>query len=84
MVTMATSSAGSSGLSVSGDADIKGRLTVAGRDVTSLLETIEKRLAILVPDPALLKQYEALQQAYDHYKTLEALCVPTDKDRAKG
>jgi len=39
-----------------------------------MLEGIEQRLSILVPDPKKLQQYEALQQAYEHYKTLEALC----------
>jgi hypothetical protein len=46
-----------------------------------MLATIEKRLAILTPDPAKLEHFEALQKAYDHYKTLEALCeVPEKKD----
>ena len=62
-------------LSVSGDADIKGKLTVGGRDVLALLDKIQDRLAILIPDPDLLEKYEALKQAYDQYKLLEALCV---------
>jgi len=62
-------------LSVSGDADIKGNLRVKGIDVVEVLAKIQDRLAILVPDPALLEKYDALKQAYDHYKTLEALCV---------
>ena len=37
------------------------------------LEAIEKRLLILVPDPEKLEQWEALREAYDHYKSLEAL-----------
>ena len=37
------------------------------------LTTIEDRLSILVPDPEKLKKWEALQEAYNHYKSLEAL-----------
>jgi len=52
------------------DADI----TIGGRSMKKMLEGIEQRLSILVPDPKKLERYEALQQAYEHYKTLEALC----------
>ena len=55
--------------------------TVSAKDVNidgvSLKETlsaIQARLAILVPDPVLLEKYEALRNAYETYKTLEALC----------
>lgn len=66
-------------LQVSGDASISGTLKVGKVNVTELLEQIQDRLAILVPNPALLEKYEALQEAYEHYKTLEALCVDADK-----
>jgi hypothetical protein len=39
-----------------------------------VLETIEKRLSILQPDPEKLAHFESLRKAYEHYKTLEALC----------
>ena len=71
-----TLSAGTSpSLKVSGDADIQGNLTVNGANISELLEKIQERLAILVPDPKRLEKYEALKQAYDNYKLLEALCV---------
>lgn len=71
-----TLSAGSSpSLQVSGDADIRGNLTVNGANISQILEKIQERLAILVPDPKRLEKYEALKQAYDNYKLLEALCV---------
>jgi hypothetical protein len=71
-----TVSAGTSpSLQVSGDADIKGNLTVNGSNISEILEKIQERLAILVPDPKRLEKYEALKQAYDNYKLLEALCV---------
>ena len=62
-------------LKVSGDADIQGNLTVNGSNISEILAKIQDRLAILVPDPKRLEKYEALQQAYEHYKLLEALCV---------
>ena len=48
-----------------------------------ILDKIQDRLAILVPDPALLEKYEALKQAYDQYKLLEALCVEQNIPESK-
>lgn len=67
-------------ISVSGDADIAGKLKVGGKDIAKSLEAIERRLAILVPDPDKLEHFEALKKAYDHYKTLEALCQLPKKE----
>lgn len=78
-----TSTGSSNGISVSGDADITGSLRVGGKDVAKSLEAIERRLAILVPDPKKLEQYEALQKAYKHYKMLEALCEERTDDESK-
>ena len=41
---------------------------------------MEQRLSILVPDPEKLEKFEALKKAYEHYKTMEALCFPNDKE----
>lgn len=71
----------SSALEVSGDANFKGDIKWKGRSLGTLLETIEKRLAILTPDPEKLEHFEALQKAYDHYKILEALCQIPKKDK---
>ena len=43
------------------------------KDVEQRLTAIEQRLAILVPDLAKLEKWEALREAYEHYKSLEAL-----------
>jgi hypothetical protein len=51
------------------DADI----FVQGKSMKAWMESVEKRLAILEPKPELLEKYEALQNAYDTYKTLESL-----------
>jgi hypothetical protein len=69
------------GLHVTSDAEFDGDIKWKGRSLGDLLTTIEKRLAILTPDPAKLAHYESLQKAYQHYKTLEALCdTPSKKE----
>jgi hypothetical protein len=73
-----TSSSSTPSIKVTGDAEFEGSVKVKGKDLAKSLEAIEKRLAILVPDPKKLEKYEALQRAYDHYKLLEALCHETD------
>jgi hypothetical protein len=67
------------GIEMDEDADI----TIGGRSMKKLLESIEHRLSILVPDPKKLERYEALKQAYEHYKTLEALCNEEPKTDTK-
>jgi hypothetical protein len=71
----------SSGITVDGDAEFKGNIKVNGRDLTEWMATLEKRLAILVPDPKKLEKYEALKKAYNHYKMLEALCEADDEQK---
>ena len=63
-----------SSLNVKGHAEFEGKVKVNGQDIGEFMETISKRLAILVPDPEKLEHFEALKKAYNHYKTLEALC----------
>ena len=64
----------SPGLKVNGDAEFEGKVMINGRNISEFMETISKRLAILVPDPDKLEHFAALKKAYEHYKTLEALC----------
>ena len=69
-------------LQVSGDAEFEGDIKWRGQSLVELLKAINNRLAILVPDPAKLEHFESLKKAYDHYKTLEALCeLPTKKEK---
>jgi hypothetical protein len=68
-------------LHVTGDTEFEGSVKIKGKDLAKSLEAIEKRLAILVPDPKKLEKYEALQKAYAHYKLLEALCNGDDDDK---
>lgn len=68
-------------ITVSGNAEFDGEIKWKGRDLGKLLETIEKRLAILTPNPKKLEKFEALRKAYDHYKLLEALCQEDEDDK---
>ena len=61
-----------SGMNVDGNINATD-LTIDGMSVKETLEKIQDRLAILVPDPAKLEKYEALQAAYNQYKMLERL-----------
>jgi hypothetical protein len=62
---------GSDGIQMDNETDIK----IGSRSLKTFMEKVEQRLAILQPDPELLDKFEALKQAYEHYKTLEALCM---------
>ena len=69
------------GLYVSTDASFDGDVKIKGVSILETLNKIERRLAILRPDPEKLEHFEALRKAYEHYKTLEALCeVPTPEE----
>ena len=39
------------------------------------METVSNRLSILTPNPELLEKYDALKEAYEHYKILEKICT---------
>jgi hypothetical protein len=68
------------GIQVKGDAEFEGKVKINGQDLAQFMETISNRLAILVPDPAKLEHFAALKKAYEHYKTLEALCeIPKEE-----
>jgi hypothetical protein len=70
------------GLKVSGDAEFEGKVMINGRNISEFMETISNRLAILQPDPAKLEHFAALKKAYEHYKTLEALCqLPKEENK---
>lgn len=70
-----------SSVQIKGDAEFEGKVMINKRDLGEFMETMSKRLAILIPDPKKLEHFKALQKAYDHYKTLEALCeLPENTD----
>ncbi len=71
----------SSGLHVTSDAEFEGDVKIKGVSILETLNKIEKRLSILRPDPEKLAHFESLKKAYEHYKTLEALCeLPTKEE----
>ena len=51
------------------DADI----FINGQSLSDWMSAVEQRLSILRPRPELQEKYSALQEAYEHYKTLEAI-----------
>lgn len=66
----------------------KGKLKVEGKEADILINeqslsdwmrAVEKRLSILQPKPELQEKYTALEEAYNHYKTLEALLYDDQK-----
>lgn len=56
------------------DADI----VMNGASLKDMLNGITDRLSILQPKPELLEKYANLREAYEHYKTLEALLHEAD------
>ena len=79
--TITTSFHSNPTVKVTGDASFDGDVTIKGVSIAKTLNEINRRLAILVPDPEKLEHFEALKKAYSHYKTLEALCeFPIDDD----
>jgi hypothetical protein len=55
-------------------------ITVGGKSLKEFMNKMEERLAILVPNPAKLEQFEALKKAYEHYKLMESLCQESPKE----
>lgn len=66
-------------LHVTGDSKFDGDIQIKGVSILETLESINKRLAILQPNPDKLKKFEALKKAYEHYKVLESLCEIEEK-----
>ena len=46
---------------------------INGQSLSDWMSAVEQRLSILRPKPELQEKYQALQAAYEHYKTLERL-----------
>ena len=58
-------------LLVGGDAEIEGKLVVGGKNIADSLEKIEKRLAILHPNPELEARWDSLRELAEKYRELE-------------
>ena len=59
-------------LSVKGDADFEGNVTIKGKSLSEMLNKIEERLAILHPNPELEEKWDNLRALRNAYTELEA------------
>ncbi len=66
-------------LSVKGNADFEGEVTIKGKNLTDMLEKIEERLAILHPNPKLEDKWDELKELGKRYKELEAEIIEKEK-----
>ena len=55
--------------------EVDGDIKVGGKSLKDFMEVVSERLNILTPNPELLEKYDALKEAYEHYKILEKLCT---------
>jgi len=54
-------------------------LIINEQSLSDWMQAVNKRLSILQPKPELHEKYTALEEAYNHYKTLEALLYDDQK-----
>jgi hypothetical protein len=66
-------------LSVKGDADFEGEVTIKGKSLTEMLDKIEERLAILHPNPELEDRWDELKELGKRYKELEQEIIEKEK-----
>ena len=66
-------------LSVKGNADFEGDVTIKGKSLTGMIEKIEERLAILHPNPELEDKWDELKELGKRYKELEQELIEKEK-----
>lgn len=66
-------------LTVKGDANIDGELTIKGKNLSEVLENIESRLAILHPNKELEEKWENLRGLRQAYVELEREIIEKEK-----
>jgi len=66
-------------LSVKGDADFEGEVTLKGKSLTDMFAKIEERLAILHPNPELEDKWDELKELGKRYKELEAEIIEKEQ-----
>ena len=66
-------------LSVKGNADFEGEVTIQGKSLTATLDKIEERLAILHPHPELEDRWDELKELGKRYKELEQELLEKEK-----
>jgi hypothetical protein len=68
---IATGTNASNTLSVQGDAEFDGDITVKGRSLAEFMESVEQRLNILRPNPDLEAEWDQLRELGEQYRALE-------------
>ena len=68
---IATGTNASNTLSVHGDAEFDGDITVKGRSLAEFMESVEHRLRILRPNPDLEAEWDQLRALGEQYRELE-------------
>jgi hypothetical protein len=58
-------------LSVKGDAEFDGEVTVNGRSLSEFMDSVEQRLNILRPNPELEQEWDQLRELGEQYRELE-------------
>lgn len=74
--TMATAGYVNNNVNLTGTVNVQGAnpdIVIGDKSMVKWMQKVEERLAILEPKQELLDKYESLREAYEHYKTLEAL-----------
>lgn len=66
-------------LSVKGDANFEGEVTIKGKSLTDMFEKIEERLAILHPNSELEDRWDELKELGKRYKELEQELIEKEK-----
>ncbi len=66
-------------LSVKGNADFEGEVTIKGKNLSDMFQKIEERLAILHPNPELEDRWNELKELGKRYKELEAEIIEKEK-----
>ena len=66
-------------LHVEGDADFKGDIKFDGKSLKDVLDNLERRLAILHPNPKLEEKWEELKALGDRYRELEKEILEKEK-----
>ena len=77
--TLADPSLKGNSLSIKGNADFEGEVSIKGKSLTDMFEKIEERLAILHPNPELEEKWDNLRALRNAYKELEAEIIEKEK-----
>ena len=78
-ITLAEPNIKGATLSVKGDADFEGELTIKGKSLSEMFEKIEERLAILHPNEKLEDKWDELKELGKRYKELEQELIEKEK-----